>query len=119
MSFIADIARFATLVLRSDDEYCGFWLACRAIRDLFCAAIGAILCSLMSSDPALAFQTKPETPPVLDAKSQKIEDLVTAAKTKMESRNWDAAMLDCTAALQVDEKSNRIRPAGTRHGLQR
>jgi tetratricopeptide (TPR) repeat protein len=25
----------------------------------------------------------------------------------MESRNWDAAMLDCTAALQVDEKSNR------------
>jgi tetratricopeptide (TPR) repeat protein len=79
----------------------GMFRGCRSV------ALGAILCSLLSGEPVLAFQAKPEAPPVLDAKSQKIEDLVTAAKSKMESRNWDAAMLDCTAALQVDEKSAR------------
>lgn len=85
----------------------GFGWQAGMCRSSLSVAMGAILISLMSSDTASAFQAKPNTPPVLDAKSQKIEDLVTAAKAKMKSRNWDAAMLDCTAALQVDEKSGR------------
>ena len=85
----------------------GFGWQAGMFRVSFSAAIGAILCAIMTCHSALAFQTKPETPPVLDAKSQKIENLVMAARTQMESRNWDAAMLECTAALQVDEKSNR------------
>ena len=76
-------------------------------RSSFSVAVGAMLVLLTNCDSTVAFQAKPETPPVLDAKSQKIEDLVTAAKSKMESRNWDAAMQDCTAALQVDETSGR------------
>jgi hypothetical protein len=60
----------------------GFELADWDVFGFRSVAIGAMLCSLMSGDPVLAFQAKPEAPPVLDAKSQKIEDLVTAAKSK-------------------------------------
>lgn len=63
--------------------------------------------ALAMSNSADAFQAKTDVPPVLDAKSQQIEDLVKSAITKMDAGNWDAAMQDCTAALQVDEKSSR------------
>ncbi len=62
---------------------------------------------VMLGNFAHAIQATPEVPPVLDPKSQQIENLVTSAKAKMKNRDWDGAMRDCTAALQIDEKSGR------------
>ena len=82
------------------------WQVCR-FRCAFSGFTAALWITLAISNSAAAFQAKPEVPPVLDAKSQQIEDLVTSAIGKMDRGEWDAAMLDCTAALQVDEKSGR------------
>lgn len=68
----------------------------------------ALLSALvLLGNSAAGFQATSETQSALDPKSQQIENLVTSAKAKMGTGDWDGAMQDCVAALQVDEKSGR------------
>ena len=79
----------------------------RSCRTVFLGCAAFFCVAVLAGNTVSAYQAKPEAPAVLDPKSQQIEDLVTSAKAKMESGDWDGAMLDCASALQVDEKSGR------------
>ncbi|MCX7386859.1 MAG: DUF1549 domain-containing protein [Planctomycetales bacterium] len=76
-------------------------------RDAFSGLLAAFWMFLATSNTAAAFQAQPAVPPVLDAKSQQIQDLVQSAMAKMDRGEWDAAIQDCASALLVDEKSGR------------